>query len=83
MQHQTNYVLTFYIWFLSKLEKGNEMFYFSESHYNDFVTTLLIALDCTRLFKLMTNPLQKLKNGPLYTGHPKLSKFVRFFYMEI
>ena len=37
MQHHTNYVLTFYIWFLSKLEKGNEMFYFLESHYNDFV----------------------------------------------
>ena len=59
------------------------MFYFTENHYNDFVTTLLIVLDCTRLFKLVTNPLQKLKNGPLYSGHPKLSKFVRFFYMEI
>ena len=84
MQHQTNYVLTFYIWFLSKLEKDNEMFYFIESHYNDFVQTfrLLIVLDCT-LFKLVTNLSQKLKNGPLYSGHPKLSKFVRFFYMEI
>ena len=58
------------------------MFYFIESHYNDFVATLLIVLDCT-VFKLVTNPLQKLKNGPLYSGHPKLSKFARFFYMEI
>ena len=84
MQHQTNYVLTFYIWFLSKLEKDNEMFYFIESHYNDFVhnSRLLIVLDCT-LFKLVKNPSQKLKNGPLYSGHPKLSKFMRFFYMEI
>ena len=31
----------------------------------------------------MTNPLQKLKNGPLHSGHPKLSKFVRLFYMGI
>ena len=45
-------------------------------------TTLLIVLDCI-FFKLVTNPLQKLKNGPLYSGHSKLSKFVRFFYMEI
>ena len=79
MQHQTNYVLTFYIWFLSKLEKGCEMFYFIEGHYNDFVHN---SFNCT-FFKLVTNPLQKLKNGPLYSGHPKLSKFVRFFYMEI
>ena len=70
MQHQTNYVLTFYIWFLSKLEKGKEMFYFIESHYNDFVHN---SFNCS----------EKLKNGPLYSGHPKLSKFVRFFYMEI
>ena len=82
MPHQTNDVLTFYIWFLSKLEKGNKMFYFIESHYNDLCTTPLIVLDCT-FFKLVTNPLQKLKNGPLYSGHPKLSKFVRFLYMEI
>ena len=47
MQHQTNYVLTFYIWFLSKLEKGNEMFYFIESHYNDFVHS---SFNCTRLY---------------------------------
>ena len=55
------------------------MFYFILFH---ICTTLLIVLDCT-FFKLVTNPLQKLKNGPLYSGHPKLSKFVRFFYMEI
>ena len=47
MQHQTNYVLTFYIWFLSKLEKDNEMFYFIESHYNDFVHN---SFNCTRLY---------------------------------
>ena len=58
------------------------MFYFIESHYNDFVHNSLIVLDCT-FFKLVTNPLQKLKNGPLYSGHPQLSKFVRFLYMEI
>ena len=65
-----------------KLVKSNEVFYFIESHYNDFVH---IIFDSTKLyiFKLVTNPLQKLKNGPLYSGHPKLSKFVRFFYMEI
>ena len=45
-------------------------------------TTLLIVLDCT-FFKLVANPLQKLKNGPLYSGRRRLSKFVRFFYMEI
>ena len=45
-------------------------------------TTLLIELYCT-FFKFVTNPLQKLKNGPLYSGRRKLSKFVRFFYMEI
>ena len=58
------------------------MYYFIESHYNDFVH---ISFDFTELyiFKLVTNPLQKLKNGPLYSGHPKLSKFVRFFYVEI
>ena len=52
MQHQTNYVLTFFIWFLSKLEKGNEMFYFIENHYNDFVHNFF---NCTRLyiFKLL------------------------------
>ena len=63
-----------------KLVNGNEVFYFIESHY--FVH---ISFDSTKLyiFKLVTNPLQKLKNGPLYSGHPKLSKFVRFFYMEI
>ena len=44
-------------------------------------TSLLIRL--TVHFKLVTNPLQKLKNGPLYSGPPKLSRFVRFFYMEI
>ena len=47
MQHQTNYVLTFYIWFLSKLEKDNEMFYFIESHFNDFVHN---SFNCTRLY---------------------------------
>ena len=47
-----------------KLVKGNEVFYFIESHYNDFVH---ISFDSTKLyiFKLVTNPLQKLKNGPL------------------
>ena len=62
--------------------KGSEVFYFFESHENDFVH---ISFDSTKLyiFKLVINPLQKLKNGPLYSGHPKLSKFVRFFYMEI
>ena len=51
------------------------MFYFIESHYNDFVH---ISFDSTKLyiFKLVTNPLQKLKNSPLYSGHSKLSKFV-------
>ena len=65
-----------------KLVKGNEVFYFIESHYNDFVH---IFFDSTKLyiFKLVTNLLQKLKNSPLYSGHPKLFKFVRFFYMEI
>ena len=40
------------------------MFYFIESHYNDFVHN---SFNCTRLyiFKVVTNPLQKLKNGPL------------------
>ena len=60
------------------------MVYFIESHYNDFVHS---SFNCTRLytfFILVTNPLQKLKNGLLYSGHPKLSKFVsKFFYMEI
>ena len=56
------------------------MFYFIERH--DFVH---ISFDSTKpfIFKLVTNPLQKLKTGPLYSGHPKLSKFVRFFYLEI
>ena len=58
------------------------MFYFIESHYNDFVHN---SFNCTRLyiFKLVTNPLQKLKNCPLYSGHPILFKFARFSYMEI
>ena len=58
------------------------MFYFIESHDNDFVH---ISFDSTKLyvFKLVTNPLQKLKNCPLYSGHPKLSKLVRFLYIEI
>ena len=58
------------------------MFYFIESHFNDFLHN---SFNCTGLyiFKLVTNPLQKLANGPLYSGHPKLSKFVGFFYMEI
>ena len=47
MQHQTNYVLTFYIWFLLKLEKGNEMLYFIESHYNDFVHN---SFNCSGLY---------------------------------
>ena len=51
MQHQTNYVLTFYIWFLLKLEKGNEMFYFIESHYNDFVHN---SFDCSGLYIFWT-----------------------------
>ena len=65
-----------------KLVKGDEVFYFIESHCDYFVH---ISFDSTKLyiFKLVTNPLQKLKNGPLYSGHPKLSKFVRFFYMKI
>ena len=65
-----------------KLVKGNEVFYFIESHYNDFVH---ISFDSTELyiFKLVTNLLQKLKNSPPYSGHPKLFKFVTFFYMEI
>ena len=68
-----------------KLVKGNNVFYsfyFIESHCNDFVH---ISFDSTKLyiFKLVTNPLQKLTNGPLYSGHPELSKFVRFFYVEI
>ena len=56
--------------------------YFTESHYNDFGH---IFFDSTKLhiFKLVTNPVQKLKNGPLYSGHPKLSEFVKFFQMEI
>ena len=58
------------------------MSYFIEIHYSNLCTTLLIVLDCT-FFKLVTNSLQKLKNGPLYSGHQKRSKFVRFFYMEI
>ena len=63
-----------------KLVKGNEVFYFIESHYNDFVH---VSFESTKLyiFKLVTNFLQKLKNGPLYSGHPKLSKFVTFLYM--
>ena len=63
-----------------KLVKGNEVFYFIESHYNDFVH---VSFESTKLyiFKLVTNVLQKLKNGPLYSGHPKLSKFVTFLYM--
>ena len=42
------------------------MFYFIESHYNHFVH---ISFDSTKLyiFKLVTNPLQELKDGPLYT----------------
>ena len=65
-----------------KLVKGDGVFYFIESHYNDFVH---ISFDFSTLyiFKLVINPLQKLKNGPLYSDYPKLSKFVRFFYMEI
>ena len=47
-----------------QLVKSNEVFYFIESHYNDFVH---ISFDSTKLyiFKLVPNPLQKLKNGPL------------------
>ena len=47
------------------------MFYFIESHYNDFVH---ISFDSTKLyiFKLVTTSVQKLKNGPLNRGHPKL-----------
>ena len=87
MQDQTSVFWLFIFGFFKrendKLVKGNEVFYFIESHYNDFVN---ICFDSTKLyiFKLVTNPLQNwLKNGPLYSGHPKLSKFVRFFYMEI
>ena len=52
-----------------KLVKGNKVFYFIESHYNDFVH---ISFDSTKLyiFKLVTNPSQKLKNCPLYTVVP-------------
>ena len=32
----------------------------------------------------MENPLQKLKNGPLYSGHPKLSEMSKtFIFVEI
>ena len=84
MQNQTSMFWVFIFGFFQcendKLVKGNEVFYFIESDY--FVH---ILFDSTKLyiFKLITNPLQKLKNGPLYSGHPKLSKFVRFFYMKI
>ena len=49
-----------------KLVKGSEVFYFIEIHYNNFMH---ISFDSTKLylFKLVTNPLQELKNGPLYT----------------
>ena len=86
MQDQTSMIWLFIFGFFQrkneKLVKGNEVFYFIESQYNDFVN---ISFDSTKLyiFKLMTNPLQNLKNGPLYSGHPKLSKFVRFFHIEI
>ena len=86
MQDQTSMFWLFIFGFFQrendKLVKGSEVFYFIESLYNDFVH---IVFDSTKLyiFNVVTNPLQKLKSGPLYSGHPKLSKFVRFFYMEI
>ena len=69
MQDQTSMFWLFIFGFFQreneKLLKGNEVFYFIESHYNDFAH---ISFDSTKLyiFKLMTNPLQKLKNGPIY-----------------
>ena len=86
MQDQTSMFWLFVFGFFQrendKLVKGNEVVYFIGSHYNDFVH---ISFDSTKLYilKLVTNPLQKFKNGQLYSGHRKLSKFVRFFYMEI
>ena len=85
MQDQTSMFWLFIFRFFQrendKLVKGNEVFCFSESHYNDFMH---ILFDSTKLyiFTLVINFLQKLKNGPLYSGHPKLSKFVRFLYMK-
>ena len=70
MQDQTSVFWLFIFGFFQrendKLVKGNEVFYFIESHYNHFVH---ISFDSTKLyiFKLVTNPLQELKNGPLYT----------------
>ena len=53
MQHQTNYVLTSYIWFVSKLEIGNEMFYFIENHYNDFVHNFFALQPCINLWQIL------------------------------
>ena len=70
MQDQTSMFWLFIFGFFQrendKLVKGNEVFYFIESHYNHFVHT---SFDSTKLyiFKLVTNPLQELKNGLLYT----------------
>ena len=66
MQDQTSTFWLFIFGFFQrendKLVKGNEVFYFIESHYNDFGH---ISFDSTKLyiFKLVTNPLQELKNG--------------------
>ena len=70
MQDQTSMFWLFICGFFqrenNKLVKGNEVFYFIESHYNDFVH---ISFDSTKLyiFKLVKNFLQKLKNGPQYS----------------
>ena len=64
MQDQTSMFWLFVFGFFQrendKLVKGNEVVYFIGSHYNDFVH---ISFDSTKLyiFKLVTNPLQKLK----------------------
>ena len=74
--------LLFIFGFFQSWKKATKCFISLKAIIMILCTTLLIVLDCT-FFKLVTNPLQKLKNGPLYSGHPKLSKFVRCFYMEI
>ena len=83
MQDQTSTFWLFIFGFFQrendKLVKGNEVFYFIESHCNDFVH---ISFDSTKLY--MDKSFTGIEKWSIIysSGHRKLSKFVRFFYME-
>ena len=68
MQDQTSTFWLFIFGFFQrendKLVKGNEVFYFIESHYNDFGH---ISFDSTKLYIFKLVYWKELKNGTLYT----------------